>query len=130
MRQSLAVISLPAAPVIYVEQLRAVADVNVRKIPTGTVGIFKEDARPLAANQRRIWTAAGASVAQGAANEPANFHLWKTPWANVDDKLSLFAQASVSAPRDGGMTLIGGDRDGRNSGFIVVRRDRPSFALN
>jgi len=34
-RQSLAVISLPDAPVLYVEQLRALADVNVKASPRG-----------------------------------------------------------------------------------------------
>jgi hypothetical protein len=93
-RQNLAVISLPDAPVIYVEQIRAAKDVTVRKIATGTVAILNEDASPIAPNQRRIWTAAGASVARGATNESTSTHVWKTTWANVDDKLSLFAQAS------------------------------------
>jgi len=48
----------------------------------------------MATNQRRIWTAAGASVVPGAAREPTRLQLWKTTWANVDDQLSLFAQAS------------------------------------
>ena len=38
--------------------------------------------------------------------------------------------AKMCVPRDGNMTVIGGDRDGQGSWFIVVRRDRPSLATN
>ncbi|MBI3911192.1 MAG: hypothetical protein HY320_09700 [Armatimonadetes bacterium] len=92
--QLLAMISLPDAPVVYVERLRAREDVNVKEVATGIVAILNEDAKPLVRNERRVWTVTGETVMRGAADEPAKRHVWETTWANVDDRMGLIAQAS------------------------------------
>ena len=38
--------------------------------------------------------------------------------------------AKLCVPREGAMTVIGGNRDEQSSWFIVVRRDRPVLASN
>jgi cytochrome b subunit of formate dehydrogenase len=92
--QRLAMVSLPDAPVVYVERLRARADVKVKSVNTGIVAILNEDAKPIVRNQRRVWTASGEHVMRGAAGDPAKLHVWDTPWANLDDKLGVVAHAS------------------------------------
>ena len=86
--QRMAVISLPDAPVLYLEQLSARADINVKEIATGSVAIFNEDAAPLR-NTRRVWTAEGEQTLRGASTDPAKLHVWKTTWASVDDQLGV-----------------------------------------
>lgn len=90
--QRLAIISLPDAPVLYVEQISARTNVAVKEIATATVAILNEDAKPIAQNQRHIWTAEGEFLARGAADAPAERLCWKTAWANVDDRLGIVTQ--------------------------------------
>ena len=92
--QRVAMISLPGAPVIYVEQLRAATEVDVKEVATGIIAILNEDAKPLTRNERVVWTAAGREVMRGASAEAAERHTWKTSWANLDDRIGLVARAS------------------------------------
>jgi hypothetical protein len=91
--QRIAVISLPTTPVVYIERLSAREDVNVKEIATATVAIFNEEAAPLS-NERRVWTAEGEQLMRGADKAPSKVHVWKTGWANLEDKLGVVAQAS------------------------------------
>jgi len=92
--QQLAMISLPGQPVLYVERLRALVDVDVKEIATGILAVLNEDARPLTRNERTVWTAAGKQIMGGAAKQPAKLHVLKTDWVNLDDRLGLVAKAS------------------------------------
>jgi hypothetical protein len=94
--QMAAMISLPGDPVIYVERLRAVADVEVKEVATGLIGVLNEDAEPLTKNQRAVWTAAGKHLMRGASTEPAKLHVWDSPWASIDDRLTLVIGIAVS----------------------------------
>jgi hypothetical protein len=92
--QRLAMISLPGAPVLYAERLRAVKEVDVVEVSTGTVAVLNEDARPISQNERRIWTAEGEVRVRGAVEEKARRHVWKTDRANIDGRLGIAARAS------------------------------------
>jgi hypothetical protein len=56
--------------------------------------VLNEDAKPLTRSERNVWTAAGRQLMAGAAKPPAKLHVWKTDWANLDDRLGLVAKAS------------------------------------
>ena len=90
----LAIISLPGQPVLYVQRLRVLVNVDAKEIATGIIAVLNEDARPLSRNERNVWTAAGRQIMAGAAGSPAKLHVWKTHWVNLDDRLGLVAQAS------------------------------------
>jgi hypothetical protein len=92
--QRLAMISLPGTPVLYAERLRALQEVDVVEVATGTVAVLNEDARPISQNERRIWTAEGEVRVRGAVQEKARRHVWKTDWASIDGRLGIVARAS------------------------------------
>ncbi len=89
--QRVAMVALPGQPVLYAEQLRARADVEVRKIATGLLAVLNEDAKPITRNELVVWTAEGRTVMRGAADEPAERHVWDSPWANLDNRLGIVA---------------------------------------
>lgn len=92
--QNSVMISLPGAPILYMERLKAKADIVVGDVSTGTLAVLNENANPIARNQRRVWTAEGESTLVGESKNPALTHVWETPWINVDEKLMVVAQAS------------------------------------
>jgi hypothetical protein len=92
--QRVAMISLPDAPVLYVEQLRARTAIDVREVATARFALLNEDDKLFESNERRIWTAEGEHLMRGAVKEPLREHIWNTSWANLDDKLSVVAHAS------------------------------------
>ena len=85
----LAIISLPGQPVLYVQRLRVLVNVDAKEIATGIIAVLNEDARPLSRNERNVWTAAGRQIMAGAAGSPAKLHVWKTHWVNLDDRLGV-----------------------------------------
>jgi hypothetical protein len=92
--QRIAVISLPDAPVLYIEQLRARQTVNLKEVATATVSILNEDASPICPNQRQIWTSNGELRVPGATDGSAERHILQSDWVNIDDKLGVAAHAA------------------------------------
>jgi hypothetical protein len=92
--QRVAMISLPGAPVVYVESHLAREAIDVREVATAMFAVLNEDDKLFEKNERRVWTAEGEHFMRGAVREPARHHKWNTTWANIDDRLSVVVQAS------------------------------------
>ncbi len=98
--QTVAVVSLPGAPVVYIERLTAREPVNVKEIATGSAGILNEDAPGISPNRRILYHSKGSEVIPGACSEPERLLRFDTPWANVDERLGVVASSSAVAYRD------------------------------
>ena len=98
--QTVAVASLPGAPVVYIERLMAREAVSVKEIATGSAGILNEDAPGISPNRRILHHAKGSDVIPGACREPERLLRSDSAWANVDDRLGAITSSGAVAYRD------------------------------
>jgi hypothetical protein len=98
--QWIAIVSLPGAPVVYLERLVARADIEVAEVATGTAPILNEDAPGIAPNRRVVAHAGGTDTIVGLSQQPPRLLRWKTGWANVDGQLGVLCSTGAMAWRD------------------------------
>ena len=98
--QTVVVVSLPGAPVVYIERLTAREPVTVKEIATGSAGILNEDAPGISPNHRVLHNPKGSEVIPGACSEPERLLRFDTPWVNVDNRLGVITSSGAVAYRD------------------------------
>lgn len=85
-RQEVALVSVPGAPVLYLERLVATRDLTLDSVATGWLPIFNEPLPVSPPNERRLVTAAGEQQITGAQQAPDTWLAGLGTWANVDQR--------------------------------------------
>lgn len=87
--QEIAMVSLAEAPVLYVERLTALRDLEMDGWGTGTHVYLNEDAPPVARNYRTITTPGSSFNVTGLSEEPQEVIPLSGPWVSVDGRLGI-----------------------------------------
>ncbi len=93
--QSVALVSLPDAPVVWIEQWRALRPVDVEWVGSGALGVLNEDAPGLSPNRRALKSAAGTVSVPGASKQPDRTLDIRSSWINIDDRLGVVGTGRI-----------------------------------
>ncbi len=93
-------VSLPDDPVVYIERLVAVEDIEVREVATAIAALFNEDAPGIIPNHRTLRHAHDSVAITGVSDEPEEIYEWKSRWVNVEGKLGFVTTQGTIAYRD------------------------------
>ncbi len=100
LEQSAALVSFPDAPVVWIEQWRALRPVEVEWVGSGAMGILNEDIPGISPNRRVLTWAGGRVVVAGASAQPERTLDIHSSWLNIDGRLGVVSTGGFMQYRD------------------------------